>query len=146
MQEHAEPCPTCGFTPSIEILDGAQLMSDDLDFWARTNAEEYAYKVHLQHEARDLLARVPLDELRRRYDVADVLQQFGTWAVTTFGVECLTDSYPIDKTRLSEPDWLEHMSEKTWVLLDDFNAALSAGRQRYHDLARRRPHRADHAS
>jgi len=36
---------------------------------------------------------------------------FGTWAVTTYGLECLVTEYSIDKKRLSE-GWIEHMSGK----------------------------------
>ena len=116
-------------------------MSDDPDHWAQVNGEDYAYKMHIAHKARELLATTDLAELRRRNDVSDVLEQYGTWAVTTFGVECLIDHYPIDKEGLSDPDWLEHMAKKTWVLLDDFHAALEAGRQRYAGLLRARRHR-----
>jgi hypothetical protein len=50
------------------------------------------------------------------------------WAVTKFGLECLTDDYPIKAERLGKTtnrsgeilaDWVVHMAEKSWVDLDE---------------------------
>lgn len=59
------------------------------------------------------------------YDVKpeQVRRQFGTWAVTDYGLECLADEYAIEKKRLRENDWLDHMAGKTWVDMRDFLAA-----------------------
>lgn len=61
--------------------------------------------------------------------ISPILRRFGTWAVTTYGVECLTRGYPIDRAWLDEPDWMDHMREKSWVVMSDFRAAFSAGRE-----------------
>lgn len=50
------------------------------------------------------------------------------WAVTEYGVEALNGEYPIEKSRLSEPDWEEHMSHKKWVDSGDFCYVLSKAR------------------
>jgi hypothetical protein len=51
------------------------------------------------------------------------------WAVTEAGLECLTESYPIDANRLDETtyrdgetlaDWIVHMVEKVWIDFDQF--------------------------
>jgi hypothetical protein len=61
------------------------------------------------------------------------------WAVTGYGVECITSEYPIKADRLCEkrgfgpdsrmPDWPMHMADKNWVdinlFVDAFERALS---------------------
>lgn len=68
---------------------------------------------------------VPLEEAVRRFDVSPIVKRFGTWAVTTYGVECLVTEYPIAMDRVYELDWLRHMHEKTWTNMVDFAGALS---------------------
>lgn len=53
-----------------------------------------------------------------------ILAVYGVFAVTTRGIECLSHSYQIDKSQLNETDWIDHMSEKTWVNINDFKKAL----------------------
>jgi len=60
-----------------------------------------------------------------------VISRFGQWVVTTHGLECLTQPYPIRKKRLLELDWVEHMRAKTWCDIVAFSMALEAAR-RYH--------------
>jgi hypothetical protein len=122
------PCSTCGYVVRVESIDMADLMTIDP---AVLEPEEAAWRAHLRHTTRDKLAATPLAELRRRYDVAPIKRQFGQWAVTTYGLECLTDQYAIEKSRLFESDWERHMSEKAWVLMDDFVAAIQAARATY---------------
>jgi hypothetical protein len=55
------------------------------------------------------------------------------WAVTTYGLECLTENYAIEKKRLAElrpestdlSDWPMHMAEKSWVNLYAFIEAFA---------------------
>src|SRR5436189_5844099 len=49
---------------------------------------------------------ITLEEATRRFDLSPVIRRFGTWAVTTYGVECLVTYYPIRLSRVEEPDWL----------------------------------------
>lgn len=72
-----------------------------------------------------------------------IIAQFGDWAVTPFGVECLVYPYQIQwdsiLDRVTGDDfWLEKLSGKSWVVqLRDFTEALRVGRQihRYlHDI------------
>lgn len=63
-------------------------------------------------------------------EVSPIIKRFGTWAVTTYGVECLSDKYDFSMDRVDEPDWLDHMREtKNWVNMRDFEAALSYARE-----------------
>lgn len=72
---------------------------------------------------------ITLSDACQRFDVSPILRQFGTWAVTRYGVECLTFYYPIEQERVNETDWTQHMAEKNWVNPSDFNAALDYARQ-----------------
>jgi hypothetical protein len=67
-----------------------------------------------------------------------IVREFGQWAVTTYGVECIDrggDIYVIEKDRLDDPDprygWVKHMAEKDWVCVSDFAAALKYARQHH---------------
>jgi hypothetical protein len=63
------------------------------------------------------------------------IKQFGTWAVTTYGVESLTTYCPIARDRLNECEaeytWELHMADKSWVNMDDFRAAMNFARKHF---------------
>lgn len=65
-----------------------------------------------------------------RYDLSPVLERHGTWAVTLYGVECLTHPYWIEFDRLREPDWIDHMRSKPWAVWPDFVAAFESAKRR----------------
>ncbi len=67
---------------------------------------------------------------RRRYDTHPVLEQHGSWAVTTYGLECLLHPYWIEWNRVNDEDWEEHLSAKGWVWPLDFRDALRSARRR----------------
>lgn len=52
------------------------------------------------------------------------------WAVTGYGIECLTQRYEIDARALGDswnkklPDWPSHMREKSWVQMEAFLPAF----------------------
>ena len=67
-------------------------------------------------------------------DISPIIREFGTWAVTSYGVECLVRYYPIEKARLNKC-WVAHMSQKTWLSPDDLydlESALNYGRTYFH--------------
>lgn len=66
-----------------------------------------------------------LQQAMKRYDVSPIIKQFGTWAVTKYGVECLVQYYPIEKARLLEQDWIDQVCGKAWVNPGDFTAAYN---------------------
>lgn len=76
----------------------------------------------------DSLQAITLEEAMRRFDVSPIVKRFGTWAVTTHGVECLSFSYEFEMNRVDEPDWLNHMRGKTGINMPDFAEALSFAR------------------
>lgn len=62
-----------------------------------------------------------------------IIAQFGTWAVTPFGVECLVRAYEIQWDSLTDryfdmDYWLRHVSRHQWVNLHDFVEAMRHGR------------------
>ena len=63
-------------------------------------------------------------EIATLKELPPILYRFGDWVVTTKGVICLTVDYTVEKERLNEPDWHDHMSAKTWVDINDFDRAL----------------------
>jgi hypothetical protein len=55
--------------------------------------------------------------------MAKKIKTFGTWAVTSFGIESTTNTtYDISRQALHQ-DWPRHMAEKGWVNMRDFKAA-----------------------
>ena len=62
------------------------------------------------------------------FDLPPLLCRVGSWAVCIDGIYCLTTNYQITAGRFDEFDWDEHMSEKTWVNMADFRAALGSAR------------------
>lgn len=72
---------------------------------------------------------VSLDEAARRVELSPIIKRFGTWAVTEYGVECLTTPYAIPKHRLGEQDWLKHMHGKVWILFEDFRDAFATAQR-----------------
>ena len=70
-----------------------------------------------------------LEEALRRFEVSPIIKRYGTWAVTTYGVECLSTNYPIEMDRVDEQDWLDHMRGKSWPIMPDFATALSYARE-----------------
>jgi rRNA-processing protein FCF1 len=74
-----------------------------------------------------------LEEAIQSFEIDPIIEIFGTWAVTDYGLECLSTEYPIEKNRLTELDWVSHMKTKTWVKIFDFIAALEFARK-YHSI------------
>lgn len=68
-------------------------------------------------------------------EITEVYSRVGDWAVTPYGLECLTQYYPIEGCRLWEKDgfygWPRHMSEKRWVNIADFREAFDAARMHH---------------
>jgi hypothetical protein len=68
--------------------------------------------------------KVSIIDAANDIDVYPIFQRVGVWAITSYGLECLSHSYPIEKERLEELDWADHMTEKTWINIKDFKLAL----------------------
>lgn len=68
-------------------------------------------------------------------EITDVHSRIGDWVITSYGLECLCNFYPIEAARLWEGEgyygWERHMSEKRWVDLPNFLEALEAAREHH---------------
>jgi hypothetical protein len=69
-----------------------------------------------------------------------VLKSFGDWVVTTYGIECTTNYYPIEKNRIWEIDWVRQIREKIWGMhiVDEFILALDYARELWPKKNKRR--------
>lgn len=91
---------------------------------------------------------VSVEEAREILEVDPIIRRFGTWAVTEYGIECLTTRYSIAKDRVHESDWRKHMvgdsqARGHWVVGSDFLGALSFARVQFPIKAVPRPTRAE---
>lgn len=67
-------------------------------------------------------------------EMPTIIAQFGEWAVTPFGVECLVYPYQIQwdsivDSVVGDEYWLKYLSMKDWVNLEDFMNAIRRGRE-----------------
>lgn len=62
-------------------------------------------------------------------EIDPIVKRFGTWAVTEYGVECLTTHYAIPKDRVNESNWERHLEGKTWTVADDAADAIRYARE-----------------
>jgi hypothetical protein len=107
-------------------------------------AEEFEYELErlAAEEARERRARAKSYDMHggdHRNPMEEpmpiIIAQFGDWAVTPFGVECLVYPYQIQWDSLTDTVtgddyWLEKLAGKDWVVqLRDFTEALRVGRQ-----------------
>lgn len=73
-----------------------------------------------------------VSEWAEAQEINEIYEVIGDWAVTGYGLECLTTYYPIPAGRLWSGagyyDWELHMGTKRWVNLPDFCSALAAAR------------------
>jgi hypothetical protein len=78
-----------------------------------------------------------MDEEEFKHLSQPVIWQGRQWAVTSYGVECLTNSYHIAASRLWEDEkqygWVRQMAPKIWVDLCDFAEALRIARHTYRE-------------
>lgn len=90
---------------------------------ARYFPEAYNYKVKKGHKEFSVV------EIARERELPPILFRKGEWILTTEGIDCLNCAYPpIPVCRFNEDDWVEHMSHKNWVILNDFEDVLKAGK------------------
>ena len=72
-----------------------------------------------------------------------IIAQFGEWAVTPHGIECLVYPYKIQWDSIiddviEDDYWLKNLAKKDWVNLYDFAEVLRHGRQIHRYLQRLR--------
>lgn len=62
-------------------------------------------------------------------ELPPLLERYGEWAICENGIQCLFTPYFIDKSRLDEDDWIEHVTAKSWVIRSDFIAAFQRAKE-----------------
>lgn len=75
--------------------------------------------------------KLTLDQVITWLEISPIIRRFNSWAVTTYGVECLAEYYPIEADRLGDMGWSDHLAEKNWMtaaMLRELNAALDYAR------------------
>ena len=87
-----------------------------------------AYKGYVKVDKR----RRSVIDIATGREMPAILKRFGDWVVTTEGIDNLVVTYEIGKTRFNEKlgdvSWIEHMKEKEWCDIGDFDRALTAGK------------------
>jgi len=78
---------------------------------------------------------ISLEDAMQQHDISPLVLPFAQWAITTYGLECLATRYHIETGQLLEPDWADHMREKTWIAYLDFRAALDGARVYHYKVA-----------
>ena len=73
-------------------------------------------------DPRNHESQVTVIEAATYFDLPPLLVRIGDWAISNEGIHCLTSRYDITKSRFDESDWVEHVTEKTWVDARDFRA------------------------
>jgi hypothetical protein len=58
-----------------------------------------------------------------------IFKRYGDWVITPRGLYCLITDYIVERDRLDEPDWIDHMSSKSWVDIKDFQRAFFTAKE-----------------
>jgi hypothetical protein len=78
------------------------------------------------------LSTIPVKIAAKQQELSPIRYRFGSWAVTTYGVECLIAYYPIPRSRLFEPqDWEQNLAAQPWISVWDLVRALIVARHLY---------------
>jgi hypothetical protein len=72
--------------------------------------------------------RDTLDLAILRREISPIVHRYGSWVITFYGIENLDTYYPIEKTRVHEENWVEHIRQKPWSNHIDFVATLIMAR------------------
>ncbi|MFZ2630814.1 MAG: hypothetical protein WA081_16840 [Desulfosalsimonadaceae bacterium] len=62
------------------------------------------------------------------YDLPPLIIRRGDWVVCRDGIHCLYVKYHVAKERFGETDWIEHVTEKTWVDRGDFTCIFETAK------------------
>ncbi len=68
----------------------------------------------------------------KQNELSPICYRFGSWAVTSYGIESLTEYYPIPRRLLHQVQhWADHLSRQPWVCLEDVARALVVAQHLY---------------
>lgn len=102
-----------------------------------TNHEEYALRTPEPYRGEVTKPGTPqaagekcsVVEAANYGDLPPILARFGDWVICEDGINCLYGQYYIEKSRFNEPDWIEHVTKKTWVNPQDFISAFNTAKK-----------------
>jgi len=102
-----------------------------------TNHEEYAKHTPEPYRGEVIKTGTPqadgekwsVVEAANYNDLPPLLARFGDWAICEDGIYCLYGQYYIAKSRFNETDWIEHVTEKTWVTPQDFISVFNTAKE-----------------
>ncbi len=100
-------------------------MSTKHDNFAKTNPKPYKGSVTDPRTAQAEGVTCSIQEAANYLDIPELIERYGDWAICSDGIYSLYIKYFIDKNRFDENDWVDHLSEKNWVNIDDFTKAFS---------------------
>jgi len=96
---------------------------------AETNWQAYQGDVRKIESSYPSTQKWSVVEAANYYDLPPILYRYGVWAICEDGINCLYRPYVIPKHRFDEPDWIEQVTEKTWVNQQDFIKVLRKAKQ-----------------
>ncbi len=99
-------------------------MSTNLESCAKETPAPYEGEVTQPGTPQAEGKKCSVAEAANYYDIPPILGRFGDWAICEDGLHCLYVRYYIAKSRFSEPDWVEHVTEKPWVNSEEFVSAF----------------------
>jgi hypothetical protein len=104
-------------------------MSSNHEMYAKANPFPYSGKVTKPETPQSDMRKCSVVEAANHHNLPQIIARFGDWAICEDGIHCLYLRYYIDKVRLEEPDWIEHVTEKFWVNPKDFIDAFQTARE-----------------
>ncbi len=99
-------------------------MSTNHEVHAKQNPGPYKGEITRPGTPQAEGQRCSVAEAANYYNLPPILARFGDWVICEDGLNCLYVRYHIAKSRFGESNWIEHVTEKTWVNHQDFISAF----------------------
>lgn len=96
---------------------------------ALTTPSPYQGEVSKHGTPRNAGEMCSVVEAANYFSLPPLLYRCGDWAICEDGIHCLYIQYYISKSRLNEDDWIEHVTEKSWVIRSDFIDAFEKAKE-----------------
>ena len=104
-------------------------MSKKHDNFSTKNPQPYKGTVVKPGTAQADGITCSIQEAANYLDIPEIIERYGSWAICADGVYSLYTKYFVEKSRFDESDWVEHLSEKTWINIDDFKNAFTKAKE-----------------
>lgn len=104
-------------------------MSANHESFSISNPKPYQGVTIKPGTARSDCITCSIEHAANYHGIPEIIERYGVWAICVDGIYSLYVNYFIDKNRFDEDDWIFHLSEKTWVDINDFSAAFSRAKE-----------------